>query len=346
MRDKRMPLGQIAVLLLGMMLILIISLSHCSPPHPMFAFMGIFKPYSLYGDIYTYDLVTGKVRSISGLIAATPYVEWSPDGTQIAYPQGEVYSGVFVVDVISGESHKLITNKWATRKISWSPDSQHIAYVTSPNQTEVHLYVINRDGSQPRDLAIVDNTYHTHQYTWSPDSKYIVFTTQQSGELYRVDIENGLTKQLTFTPNHKSDPDWSPDGINILFTTYSAQDRMSQIGVMNADGGNLRTIFSSQDIEPFIPRWSPNGQRIAFVDHNNRDLYVMDADGQNVHQIATEEQGYTGSFAWSPNSETLLILGDHDSTQSNSVFYIIDADGRNLRRLPVEITAGAPTWRR
>ncbi len=81
---------------------------------------------------------------------------------------------------------------------------------------------------------------------------------------------------------------------------------------MNADGGSPRRLTNSpaQDIRP---KFSPDGNRIAFTSHRdgNAEIYVMQADGSHPQRVtdSLERDDYAD---WLPDSEQLVIVREHD----------------------------------
>ena len=61
---------------------------------------------------------------------------------------------------------------------------------------------------------------------------------------------------------------------------------------MNADGGNQRLLFTSDDYE-WGADWSPDGRKIVFTRENGAASYIysMNADGSDVTFI-TERGSY------------------------------------------------------
>jgi len=70
-------------------------------------------------------------------------------------------------------------------------------------------------------------------------------------------------------------PDFSPDGKRIVYASYLGQ-AWHQLWVMPAQGGNPFPL-SYGDFDNVNPRWSPDGQKIAFISNRsgNTALWIQ-----------------------------------------------------------------------
>jgi dipeptidyl aminopeptidase/acylaminoacyl peptidase len=111
-----------------------------------------------------------------------------------------------------------------------------------------------------------------------------------------------------------SDPQLHPDGHRVAFvvTTLSeARDEyLSTIWMVKADGGDPRP-FTRGPRRDTVPRWSPDGRRLAFVSERERkgkgQLHVMPADGGEPVRLTDLRHGVS-SPAWSPNGTQLCFV--------------------------------------
>lgn len=78
---------------------------------------------------------------------------------------------------------------------SWSPDGKEIAF-SSNRDGSYELYVINRDGSNPRQLTH-GFLIGAHHPSWSPDGRQIAFSTGQEGEICIMDANGANVRVLT-----------------------------------------------------------------------------------------------------------------------------------------------------
>jgi TolB protein len=81
-----------------------------------------------------------------------------------------------------------------------------------------------------------------------------------------------------------------------------------------------------------VPKWSPDGKRIAFKstrDGGQYDVYVMDADGRNVQRI-TDHRANDHDPAWLPDMQSLIFSSERDS---RSDLYRVWLKDRRVERL-------------
>src|SRR4051812_16146243 len=70
-----------------------------------------------------------------------------------------------------------------------------------------------------------------------------------------------------------------PGGNGRLATTFfSFGDFSTSLVTMDADGSDQATI-PTPGVTPASPKWSPDGQRLAFSDNSGTAIWVVDADG-------------------------------------------------------------------
>ena len=136
----------------------------------------------------------------------------------------------------------------------------------------------------------------------------IVFTAL-SASAGAQDADNRLTLDLYLEYESVSGPRLSPDGQRVIYSRQWVDKvndkRESSLWIMDVDGSRKRFL-----VEGSGARWSPSGDRIAFVaagEPEGSQIFVrwMDAEGA-ITQITRVERG-PGSLSWSPDGELIAF---------------------------------------
>jgi hypothetical protein len=83
---------------------------------------------------------------------------WSPDGSEIAYVDVETGSIMAIsADGTGGrrilDVAELVGGVHLVYDVTWSPDGSKLAFMAGPDSTDTHIYVVDRDGSNPTRLT-------------------------------------------------------------------------------------------------------------------------------------------------------------------------------------------------
>lgn len=105
-----------------------------------------------------------------------------------------------------------------------------------------------------------------------------------------------------------ADPQLSPNGEHIIFTVQrvdrKTEKKYTNLWLVSSDGSTKARQFTYGDHVDRSPRWSPNGQEIAFLS-NRRDakqfqIYIIPFLGGEARPVTTMV-GSFASIAWSPD---------------------------------------------
>ena len=190
---------------------------------------------------------------------------------------------------------------------------------------------------------------------WSPDGNSIAFFSDRGGNLdiFVMNSDGSQVEQLTrdafaslyFTKSPEDrNPSWSPDGSQIAFESGRDNQMMTYVNhdiyVMAADGTNVKRL-TDDGADEGTPRWSPNGESIAYVkmeyfsdqaliESPTWDIYVMNVDGTDQIQLTTDPASELEP-SWSPDGAKIAFISDRNG--QNFDIYVMNADGSNVTQL-------------
>src|SRR5262249_2375649 len=190
--------------------------------------------------------------------------------------------------VESGLTHALTDDEHIYTDPAFSPEGGRLAYVSTRPSGYFNIYVRPiKDGQWAGgEMALTqDHSYGKErlyfgpwdmhiQPAWFPDGKEMLLVSNRdvplgSGDVWRAFAEpSGFLKgrRVIREPSlYRSRPDVSPDGKRFVYSsTAGAADQFSHLYVLPVNGGSpYKLTFGSFD--DFEPRWSPNGEWIAFI---------------------------------------------------------------------------------
>lgn len=104
----------------------------------------------------------------------------------------------------------------------------------------------------------------TNETTWSsldiaPNGEFMVF--DMLGDIYTVPLTGGQATALTQDFAWNIHPAISPDGTQVAF--ISDRGGLSNVWVMDLDGGNLKQITQEKNNLIHAPKWSPDGEYLV-----------------------------------------------------------------------------------
>lgn len=185
---------------------------------------------------------------------------WSPDSKHLVFARGRkasILTGrslpcaneqLFTINLDgSGLRQLTYSDIDFSGRPAWSPDGSTIAFVSGPNRegfNKADIYLMDSDGSNPRQLTSGAAKEVNGDPAWSPDGKEIAFYSNRDGnfDLYIMRRDGSNVRQVTHgIPNGVRHPSWSPDGQQIVFGT----GRGSPIYIADPNSTNRRVLTSA-----------------------------------------------------------------------------------------------------
>jgi Tol biopolymer transport system component len=230
---------------------------------------------------------------------------------------------------------------YGTYEARWSPDRRLIAldlsvWTGDPNG---QVAVVSPSSRRLRTLSQFSDVGNL---AWSSRGE-LAYT--YVGEVRVVSPHTARTRQI-WKPGRalinafgQGEADWAPDGKRLVLETGR--------GLVAVPVAGHKVTWLTHTRRDSDPRWSPNGQGVAFVRHPRcneefgckapSNVYLVTRDGSSRRRLT--EHAKAVSLIWSPDDRSILISEESPDGLSEGKINVVGADGRHLRRLASNASA-------
>jgi dipeptidyl aminopeptidase/acylaminoacyl peptidase len=253
--------------------------------------------------------------------------KWSPNGEWLAFvsdctAKADKQDEVFVWSKRTGEAKQLTQLAGGIDSLAWSPDGKAIGFLFVENATrsagalaamKPPSGVIGEDGVEVQRVGGVDvttgrmafmtpETLHVYEFSWSPDSQQLAFVgANPPGE------NNWWVAQL-----YVQSVLW--DGQGRITDNRNVKDTMEMPPKSILDTSKVSGPLHGLQIA--VPRWSPDGTRIAFIGglmsdqgSTGGDVYLIPAAGGEPRDVTPGRDASVAFTGWV--SPEVLGIAEH-----------------------------------
>jgi Tol biopolymer transport system component/predicted Ser/Thr protein kinase len=262
---------------------------------------------------------------------------WRPDNRHILFlsdRRGTSGANLFEIEPAGGPPTQLTFETNRVSYFSVSTDNR-VAYV--PFWHDTFLYSVDVASGERRQL----NAHSKDNYgaCFAPDGRAVVYHSTRTGnsEIWVCYLDGRPETQITDNDSWDLYPDWSPDGERMIFGSDRGGS-LFKLFIANSDGGGARLLVDqpitldsqfSPVIGSLVSRWSPDGERIAYLAEGEEALalWTVGADGNDARKVLDDATGFDwyldsrrGMYTRNHGAETELIAIDLGTGEERSLF--------------------------
>jgi Tol biopolymer transport system component len=269
--------------------------------------------------------------------AVVDVLDWTPDGHHLLAGVGDYgirTARLLMVPISGGEPQLIVSGSFSelVEHGQISPSGRHVAGVLWSNgNADVHVWPV--DGSE--EVRITTHPATDDSPYWSPDGRFLVFRSDRAGEydLWAVSMIGAEPGGPPFRVR-------AALGKRVLLTGMTLGGKLtmltmgegtpSDMFVMAVDPrsgepyGQFRP-FARYPIQSSSPRWSPKGDRIAYLSRKGEFGLprTFISFGSHRDDIEVSLRGYfVGNIEWDRGAEHLIFPGVNQEDGQAGVYRV------------------------
>ena len=196
-----------------------------------------------------------------------------------------------------------------------------------------------------RELYLPQLTSGPSSATWTPDGSALVYSMQ--GNLWRQRTDSPVAEQLTDESGSDYQPDCSPVGRGVVFVRYDGRSMELMLLDLASRAVRALTTGGAVNVEP---RWSPHGDRLAFVSTAGTGHFLLHVAQIRDGRIASSRtltpdrrssvaRYYYSPFdhainpTWTRDGQELVFVSNREIAHGTGDLVRMAVDGGNTPRL-------------
>ncbi len=319
---------------------------------------------SVTRDIWVMDIASKQYRKISGFEGEDREPVFSNDDQYVYYLSEKngnqnLYKTPLKLKIAEQQLTNFKTNPVRNLSIStnnticFTQDGEIYTLQEAGAPKKLSIQIFN-DGRQNVEKNIPVNG-NVGEFSLSPNGKEIAFITR--GELFVTSVDGTQTKRITNTPQQERMVSWSPDGKTLIYAAerndnwdiYKTSIVRKEEPYFYAATVLKEEPIIASDAEEFLPKYSPDGKEIAYLENRNL-LKIYNIASKQSRTIIPKGHNYSYAdgdldFNWSPDSKYILADDEYFGF-GGSHAAIIKADGSGKIEHPINsgFCESNPKW--
>jgi dipeptidyl aminopeptidase/acylaminoacyl peptidase len=219
-------------------------------------------------------------------------------------------------------------------KYSWSPDGSRLAFasqVAEPSTENEAEHEVPAAGKGPRPLVLTGRTPPDWTLVGLFDASKLrapwdirengnpqtaTLPQRRISQLFLVNVNTGILRQLTFDKNGYFNPDWSPKGEFIACASSEGKslagfpDIPTNIYLVDV-GGQESIALTSDSGDKYYPSWSPDGDWVAYKGGKHfgkESVFVIARTGGRPVEATARLDASVNEFRWLPDSKAIVAI--------------------------------------
>jgi len=184
-------------------------------------------------NLWVIDLDKGTGQRITSTFSQMPV--WSPDGTRIAYNNGNN----IVVKAANGSGEPETLLQRTAFPMAWSSDGRFIIFTERAVKTRMDIWAVPMFGDR-KEYLLMNSPFEEFNPQLSPNGRWLAYASDETGD-YQIYVQSfsadgklGADKKIISTGGGKL-PVWRRDGSELFFVAADGQMMASSVKTSGPD---------------------------------------------------------------------------------------------------------------
>lgn len=300
-------------------------------------------------SLWLMPAVSGEPRPIATPTDSIQKILWSPRGGQLALlgsvakdtPEQKAGTYLWLLDTTTGQSKRLVridrSNHYLAHQganLCWSPDGAALAYLAADATSRGTDF----KSVLPGPIVVTRIQYKTRT----------ALSDNRPTHVWIVNIDTGMTRQLTTGHYDEHSIDWSPRGDEIVFCSNRGPDPDANLNydlyTVRVSDGTVQQLTKTAGNE-MAPVWSPDGRSLAYlmtkrapttIDSVAEDdhVWVLDRQSGQARELTAKLDRRCAHVRWDTDSKSICLLARDRGR--NLIFRVPAAGGEAQPLFPLE----------
>ena len=331
---------------------LVVSLAGASPRRignlvghscPTWSPDGQFIAFGKDNELYLARSDGGEQRKLASFGDLTGRPRWSPDGKTLRFTAP---GGLWEISANGTSLRRFLPSQNGSESWGiWTPDGRYFIYARSAldnDTTNIWCVRERRDlfgKKEPMQLTAGPMYWTLFPFPSVDSKRLFVLGKQVRGELMRYD--SGTQQTQPYLPGlWASGLDFSRDGKSLVYSVYPE----ANLWRSRVDGGE-RVQLTVSPMRAELPRWSPDGKKIAFMGYEREGawrIYLISSDGGNPERLIPGDVPECDP-GWSPDGNSILFAECWNDKAATAI-HVLDLKTGKTLMLPGSEGLFSPRW--